>query len=96
MLTEMVALVREAPEHQSVAEEFFMSMLSADPGDIALRAPGVVEILEFTMHHLRMPAVRDALVALTSSDRDGRVVQAAGRVLESLQDDWPTGEIYES
>ncbi len=57
---------------------------------------GAVESLEFTMRRLRWPEVREALLAHHQRGLDFRTRDLAAQVLDAYEDDWPTGEIYET
>ena len=56
--------------------------------------PGADEALEFTMHELRWPEVREALDDHRMSGADFRTRDRAAVVLRAFEDDWPDGEIY--
>lgn len=55
---------------------------------------GAVEALEFTMHRLRWPEIREALLKHRQYGTDFRTRDLAAQVLEAFEDDWPGGEIY--
>jgi len=93
-LNDIVSLVQANPEHAEPAVSVFLDLLEEHPGELVLGVPGTIEILEFSMHHLRWPAVRMALSQLVQSASDLRVRRAAERVLEAFESDWPGGEIY--
>ena len=56
--------------------------------------PGAVEILEFTMHELRWPEIREALEDHRVRGADFRTRDQAARALQAFEDDWPEGDIY--
>lgn len=58
--------------------------------------PGAPEVLEFTMHRLRWPEVRDALEDHRAHASDFRTRDLAVQVLQAFEDDWPEGDIYET
>lgn len=84
------------PDHAEAALGVFLSLMEEQPGELALGVPGVIEILEFSMHHLRWPGVYVVVSELAQSARDARVGRSAERVLEAFEDDWPGGEIYDA
>ncbi|MFJ9317329.1 hypothetical protein ACIRN4_24295 [Pimelobacter simplex] len=94
-LRDLVALVQANPEHAEVASSVFLDLLEERPGELILGVPGTIEILEFSMHRLRWPAMQSALSKLVQSANDPRVSRAAGRVLEAFDSDWAGGEIYD-
>lgn len=64
------------------------------PGELILGQPGIVEMLEYTMHVLRWPEIQQSLLLLDSDGTDLRVRRSAQRVLDSYRDDWPNADIY--
>lgn len=55
---------------------------------------GAIETLEFTMHKLRWPEVREALLSVKRIDPDLHRRHLAGNILQAFDDDWPAAEIY--
>lgn len=56
--------------------------------------PGAVEALEFTMHELRWPEIREALEDHRRSGADFRTRDLAAQALQAFDDEWPEGDIY--
>lgn len=94
-LNDIVALVQANPEYVEPATKVFLKLLEERPGELILGVPGTIEILEFSMHHLRWPALQLALSQIVQSANDPRVSRAAERVLEAFESDWPGGDIYD-
>lgn len=93
-LHRLVALAESAPECRDTAVAVFLDLLRPREAWLPLSAPGDVEILEFSMHHLQFESVREALESLETSAQDWRVKRAAHRVLEAYEDPWEAGDIY--
>ena len=67
----------------------------ASPGEYRrLGKPGVIDLLEFTMHRLRWEAVLNRLLDVAQDASDLTSMQFARRVISAYADDWATGEIY--
>lgn len=87
LLVELLDLLRSAQVDRSEAVTALTQLATA-------WSPGSPEVLEFTMHELRWPEVRAALVTHSLHGSDFRTRNLAAQVLEAFDDDWPAGEIY--
>ena len=95
-LKDLVSLLGISPGRHEEFLSVLLSLLDPAPKELQLGQPGIVEILEYSMHRLRWPEVREAIQGIASTSVDWRVRRAAERVLEAYEDEWPGGEIYEA
>jgi hypothetical protein len=94
-LEELLSLIEGSPERHEEFTNKLLALLDPAPNELQLGRPGIVDILEYCMHRLRWPEMREAMQRLVSTAGDWRVSRAAERVLEAYDDEWPAGEIYD-
>jgi hypothetical protein len=73
-----------------------VGLTERDDAYLRLARPGVVELLEFTMHRLRWQEIQDALRAIDQPGADLRERQSASRVLDAYSDEWSNADIYDT
>ena len=94
-LEQLLALFESSPERHEEFSNKLLALLDPAPNELQLGQPGIVDVLEYCMHGLRWPEIREALQRIASTAADWRVSRAAKRVLEAYEDEWPAGEIYD-
>lgn len=94
VLNALTSLVEDNPEQWEIAVNVFLGLLDGHPEERILGRAGSIEILEFSMHRLRLPSIRRALSELVQTASDWTVKRWAERVLEAYEDDWPGRDIY--
>lgn len=95
-LLKLRSLLKSSSKPRRESVDAVLALTTPRTGELPLRRPGVVEILEFCMRELRWPEIREAMLAMDSPSRDWRVRRAAQRVLEVYDDEWPGGDIYDT
>ena len=80
-LLEVLNFVKKHPDSKQELEECFLELIQTPKG-------GVIEILEFCMHELRWPKIKQALENTVRTTKDIRERDALWRIPEAFLDNW--------
>ncbi len=86
-LLDVLNFTKQHPHSRQVLEQCFIKLIQTPKG-------GALEVLEFCMHELRWPMVKQVLEEIVATTKDIRQRDALWRVPEAYSDAWDGTEYY--